>query len=60
MTPFETTVLVVCVLLAVTNTAGFAHHPRLKDMPFWYIGAVVTLAVVAAFSAVNTVIGALQ
>ena len=59
MTSFEITVLLVCAYLALTNTAGLAHHPKLTKMPTWYVVLVLTLLSVTVISLLNTVYGAL-
>jgi hypothetical protein len=60
VTSFEITVLLVCALLALTNTTGLKYHPHLKDMPGWYVILFQTLVLVTVASFLNTVYGALQ
>lgn len=60
MTAFEITVLLICASLAMTNFVGFAHHPKLKELPGWYIGLVAFLALTISICLAITIVGALS
>jgi hypothetical protein len=53
MTPFEYCVLAIATLLVVTNMVGFAHHPRLTDMPRSYVAVVLALLAIVILSLIN-------
>jgi hypothetical protein len=59
VTSFEIAVLVTCLLYAVTNTVGLSHHPRLAEMPRWYIALVLLLAAGVVGSFINVICGVL-
>ena len=43
------------VLLCITNMQGFAHHPRLNELPSWYVSIVLLLVLVVVLSFVNVI-----
>lgn len=55
MTPFELLMASTMVLLCVTNMQGFAHHPRLSELPSWYVSIVMLLVLVVVLSLVNAI-----